>query len=209
MCAGHDTHYPSWLNNSSAPADCGYAGIGLVCEGNSTLILPVSDVLLGGGNCPAVRHQISFDKTWMHNTSSNDSLTFFFGCDPRDPVAPDFYTFKIKCTGFKSPPDAGPGDSFVLMPGELERYLVHELATNCSKVVTVPLRGDVLMAESNQINFTSGGYGNVLKRGFELDWSRITEDGCQQCEESYGQCAYSQHRVFLGCLCRGGKAGNP
>ena len=41
ICAGHDTHYPSWLNNSSAPADCCYAGIGLVCEGNSTLILPI------------------------------------------------------------------------------------------------------------------------------------------------------------------------
>ena len=40
ICAGHDIHYPSWLNNSFAPADCCYAGIGLVCEGNSTLISP-------------------------------------------------------------------------------------------------------------------------------------------------------------------------
>ena len=40
ICAGHDTHYPSCLNNSSAPANCCYAGIGLVCEGNSTLISP-------------------------------------------------------------------------------------------------------------------------------------------------------------------------
>ena len=86
---------------------------------------------------------------------------------------------------------------------------MQELATNCSEVVTVPARGDVLMAASNQSNFTSGGYGDVLKRGFELEWSRITEDGCHLCEESNGQCAYIQNRVFRGCLCHGGKAGNP
>lgn len=85
------------------------------------------------------------------------------------------------------------------------------MATSCSEVVTVPARGDVLMAASNQSNFTSGGYGDVLKRGFELEWSRITgtEDGCHLCEASNGQCAYSQHREFLGCLCHGGKAGSP
>ena len=84
------------------------------------------------------------------------------------------------------------------------------MATNCSEVVTVPARGDVLMAASNQSNFTSSGYGDVLRRGFELEWSRITgtADGCHLCEESYGQCSYSQHREFLGCLCDGGKVGN-
>ena len=88
---------------------------------------------------------------------------------------------------------------------------MQELATNCSEVVTVPARGDVLMAASNQSNFTSSGYGDVLRRGFELEWSRITgtADGCHLCEESYGQCSYSQHREFLRCLCHGGKVGDP
>ena len=58
--------------------------------------------------------------------------------------------------------------------------------------------GDVLMAASyNKSNLTSGGYGGVLKRGFELEWSRITEDGCHLCEASNGQCAYSQNREFI------------
>jgi hypothetical protein len=39
-CAGQDIHYPFWL--SSSTPDCGYPGIGLVCQDKSTLILPVS-----------------------------------------------------------------------------------------------------------------------------------------------------------------------
>ena len=100
----------------------------------------------------------------------------------------------------------------VIMTDEHDRYLEQELATKCGNtmVVTVPVRGDVLMAASyNKSNFTSGGYGDVLKRGFELEWSRITEDGCHLCEASNGQCAYSQNREFLACLCHGGKAGSP
>ena len=183
---------------------------------HQTILLVDSDVLGGaGGDCPAVRHEVSFDKTWLHSSSYNDNLTFLFGCDPRGPVPPEFDAYKINCTQFKSPPGAGPGDSFVvIMTDEHDRYLEQELATKCGNtmVVTVPVRGDVLMAASyNKSNFTSGGYGGVLKRGFELEWSRITgtEDGCYLCEASNGQCAYSQHREFLGCLCHGGKVGNP
>jgi len=183
---------------------------------HQTILLVDSDVLGGaGGDCPAVRHEVSFDETWLHSSSYNDNLTFLFGCDPRGPVPPEFDAYKINCTQFKSPPGAGPGDSFVvIMTDEHDRYLEQELATKCGNtmVVTVPVRGDVLMAASyNKSNFTSGGYGDVLRRGFELEWSRIigTADRCHLCEASYGQCAYSQHREFLGCLCHGGKVGNP
>jgi hypothetical protein len=178
-----------------------------------TISLVDSDVLLGGGDCPAVGHGVSFNDTWLHNTSSNDNLTFFFGCYPHlRPWEHELDAYIIKCAGFKSPPGVRPGDAFVLTPGELDsvRHLEQELATNCGKVVTVPVIGDILItAASNQSNFPSGGYGYVLKGGFELEWSRITTDQCQQCEESDGRCAYSQHREFLGCLCNGGKVGNP
>ena len=141
---------------------------------HQTILLVDSDVLGGaGGDCPAVRHEVSFDETWLHSSSYNDNLTFLFGCDPRGPVPPEFDAYKINCTQFKSPPGAGSGDSFVvIMTDEHDRYLEQELATKCGNtmVVTVPVRGDVLMAASyNKSNFTSGGYGGVLKRGFELE----------------------------------------
>jgi len=68
-----------------------------------------------GGDCPAVRHEVSFDETWLHSSSYKDNLTFLFGCDPRGPVPPEFDAYKINCTQFKSPPGAGPGDSFVVI----------------------------------------------------------------------------------------------
>ncbi|CAL4955037.1 unnamed protein product [Urochloa decumbens] len=66
---------------------------------------------------------------------------------------------------------------------------------------------------SNWTNFTSGGYGCLLKQGFELEWSRITTDQCYRCEQSGGKCSYSQNnsqnKTFLGCLCSNRKVAYP
>ena len=102
ICAGHDTHYPSWLNNSSAPADCCYAGIGLVCEGNSTLILPfkshryivssidykthtvlVSDADIAdeyAAGCPRLHVNLTIDTVWLRLAPSDSNITFLYSC---------------------------------------------------------------------------------------------------------------------------------
>jgi len=238
MCGGVNISYPFYLSDATREiADygynysCGYTDLKISCQGEwptetavislggenytvqhifydtRTIILADSDVL-PGGSCPALRHNVSFDELWLYNSSTFHNLTFFFGCDT---VPFGLEEYKIKCPGFKGPPDAGKGDSFVLVTDEHAMNLEQELARNCNMIVTVPARADVLIAASSQENFTSGGYGDVLKRGFELEWNRIngSEDGCQRCEESNGQCAYGEYREFLGCLCDGGKVGNP
>jgi hypothetical protein len=148
-----------------------------------TIILADSDVFVVG-SCPAVSHNVSFDELWLYNSSTFHNLTFFFGCDTG---LLEFEADKIKCPGFKGPPGAGDGESFVLITDENDRYPELELARNCSMIATVPVRGDILITAGIQSSFTWGGYGDVLKRGFELEWSRITEDGCHLCEESNGQ----------------------
>jgi hypothetical protein len=233
MCGGVNISYPFYLADYGYSYSCGYTDLMISCQGEGptrtpvislggenyavhnilydiyTIILVDSDVLVGG-NCPVVGHEVGFNQTWLLNTSSDDNLTFFFGCysRQRDPALSELDAYKIKCAGSNIRPGA---DSFVVIPDELDkfRYLEQELITNCSNVLTVPVRGDGLMAASKQSNFTSGGYGDVLRRGFELEWSRITEDRCHLCEASNGQCAYSQYREFMGCLCHGGKVGNP
>ncbi|KAG0538999.1 hypothetical protein BDA96_03G284900 [Sorghum bicolor] len=234
MCGGVNISYPFYLSDATREiADygynysCGYTDLKISCQrewptetavislggekytvqhifyDTRTIILADSDVLTGG-SCPALRHNVSFDELWLYNSSTFHNLTFFFGCDT---VPFGLEEYKIKCPGFKGPPDAGKGDSFVLVTDEHAMNLEQELARNCNMIVTVPATADVLIAASNQSNFTSGGYGDVLKRGFELGWSPLTEDGCKQCEESNGQCAYGEYREFLGCLCNGGKVG--
>lgn len=102
-CAGHVIQYPFWLN-SSAP-DCGRRhGIGLVCEGNSTLTLPymshryvvssidyktrtvlVSDADIGdeydaAAGCPRVRVNLTIDTAWLRPAASDANITFLYDC---------------------------------------------------------------------------------------------------------------------------------
>ncbi|CAO2204430.1 unnamed protein product [Urochloa humidicola] len=213
--------YIADYNYNDTPYACGYTDLEISCQGpgpagtpvilldsesytvlnisydKKTIILADSDVLRGAGSskCPAVSvsHDVSFGKVWMrYSTISNDNLTFFFGCDPA-PAGLDKY--RIDCNGSKSP--FGEGASFVLTPDDHDKAEEHDLAAYC-KNLSVPVRSEVLKA-SNKSSFTSGGYGDVLKQGFELVW--LPTDECHPCEQSGGKCSYNQYKQFLGCLC--------
>nr|TKW16157.1 hypothetical protein SEVIR_5G280700v2 [Setaria viridis] len=168
---------------------------------NKTIILADSDVLRPG-KCPVVSHDVSFDEVWLrYSTSSKDNLTFFFGCDPA-PAGVD--TYRIDCNGLKSPFDDGA--SFVLTPDDHGKAQEHNLAAYC-KNLSVPVRSEVLKS-GNKTSFTSGGYGDVLRQGFELAW--LPTDECHPCDQSGGKCSYNQYRQFLGCLCSSNiKVGHP
>nr|QRV07490.1 wall-associated receptor-like kinase 1 [Zea mays] len=174
-----------------------------------TISLADSDVL-GGGGCPVVRHNVSFDETWLHNASAFDNLTFFFGCHwgPRN-TPPEFADYNISCAGFNTPAISG-GGSFVFKTGDLDEQEEQELASHCDEVFSVPVRSGALRA-TDTFSLTGYGYGELLRQGFGLEWNRASEDQCGQCEGSGsgGRCAYNQKREFPGCLCSGGKVGSP
>ncbi|CAL4948052.1 unnamed protein product [Urochloa decumbens] len=180
----------------------------------STIILVDTDVFDGPARCPpAVSHNVTFDYKWLqYNTSSNNRFTFFFHCYPKpgDHVPPDFDTekYQINCSGFPNP--QGGEASFVFTDEELRIAQEYGLASHCKEIVTVPVRRDDLK-ENDPYMLAKGGYGDVLEMGFELEWNRVTEatDQCYRCEGSGGRCAYGQSKAFLGCLCSGGKVGNP
>ena len=90
-------------NYNTTSYSCGYTDLEISCQGegpkatpaiilrghhytvldifydSKSIILADSDVL-HGGSCPVVLHDLSFDKLWLQNTSSNENLTFYFGC---------------------------------------------------------------------------------------------------------------------------------
>ncbi|CAM0148666.1 unnamed protein product [Urochloa decumbens] len=179
---------------------------------SSTIVLADSDVLSGPAPCHEPRHNVTFDYKWLqYNTSNYDyeNLTFFSGCysKPGDSVPPGFNTtnFQINCSGS---PQGGP-PSFVFTDEELGTDQAHELASHCDENVIVPVQRDVLIKYEYML--AMGGYVDVLEMGFALEWNRVTEatDQCYRCEGSGGRCAYGQSKAFLGCLCSGGKVGNP
>ncbi|BAS73798.1 Os01g0690600, partial [Oryza sativa Japonica Group] len=173
-----------------------------------TIVLADTDALRG--SCPRVRHNVTFGQAypWLQYTGSRDNLTFFFGCKLNlpPPIDPGLVSLadkhQINCKDFSNWPDSG--DSFVFTSGELEAPVESELARCCSQVIVVPVNGSVLNS-SNQSALPSGGYGQVLKMGFDLAWNSSKDEQCYKCEQSKGHCSYSQNRAFLGCLCSDGK----
>ncbi|CAL4955058.1 unnamed protein product [Urochloa decumbens] len=179
---------------------------------SSTIVLADSDVLGGPAPCPEPRHNVTFDYKWLqYNTSNYDyeNLTFFSGCfsKPGDSMPPDFTleNYQINCSG----PRGGPA-SFVFTDEELGIAHDYELSLHCDENVTaVPVLRKALM-EYEPYMLAKGEYDDVLKKGFGLEWNRVTEetDQCYLCEGSGGRCAYGQSKAFLGCLCSGRKVGN-
>lgn len=174
-----------------------------------TIVLADTDALRGG-SCPRVGHNVTFGQAyeWLQYTGSPDNLTFFFGCklNLAPPIDPGLVSvadqYQINCKTFSNGPNGG--NSFVFTSGELEAPVESELARRCSQVIVVPVNGSILNS-SNQSALPSGGYGQVLNKGFDLAWNSRKDDQCNKCEQSKGQCAYSQNRIFLGCLCADGK----
>ncbi|CAL4961996.1 unnamed protein product [Urochloa decumbens] len=237
-CGTVSISYPFYLSNGIRETAnytsyyCGYTDLEITCQGGEglnptpvvhlgddnytvlnifydsrTIILADSDVL-GGGSCPTVGHDVTFDYKWLcYNSSSYDDLTFFFGCysKPGDHVPPDFDKYQINCSGLPSP--QGSPASFVFTDEELGTAQDYKLASRYKENVTVPVQRDVVMEYEYML--ARGGYVDVLKMGFELEWNRVTTDQCYRCEGSGGRCSYGQSKAFLGCLCSGGKVGNP
>uniref|UniRef100_J3L325 Wall-associated receptor kinase galacturonan-binding domain-containing protein n=1 Tax=Oryza brachyantha TaxID=4533 RepID=J3L325_ORYBR len=178
-----------------------------------TVVLADTDALRGG-NCPRVRHGFNFgqDHKWLEYTGSLDNLTFFFGCDPAlvdPPLAGGIDKYQIKCTDFNNSPSTGP--SFVFTKEELYSLPYYESLSKTWKCqnVTVPIDGRNPLLRSNQATLPSGGYGEVLKKGFELAWNSNKDEQCFWCQRSQGQCAYSQNKTLLGCVCPDGNLRPP
>jgi hypothetical protein len=238
-CGNVSIRYPFYLSSTTRNitnynTSCGYTDLEIICQDegptgtpviflgvdeytilnisydSNTIILADSDVLVGG-SCPAVGHGVSFNKMWLHNTSSNDNLTFYFNCYSTRShgvaLPPDLIPYKIGCNLMSPYAD---GASFVFAPDDHDKAKEHALDQDgrCKEVVSVPVRSEVLMAR-NQSVLVTGGYAEVLRYGFELEWNRATTDHCDLCEQSGGKCAYSQKREFMSCLCSNGKVGDP
>lgn len=230
-CGSVDIKYPFYLSNATGrnPEDyttysCGYTDLKIFCHGdgdtktpilrlgeanytiqnifydNHSMTLVDTDAL--SGKCPSVRHNVTMDPEWLNYTDSLDSLKFFFGCAP----LPDVEDHQIDCKGFSPPAGSGNGVSFVFTSEEDKLSRENLLAEHCNKIVFVPVHEDGLMRDPLRLPLD---YGDVVKKGFELAWKKGREQPCYLCEKSEGQCAYSESKEYISCLCSGGKIGVP
>uniref|UniRef100_A0A804QVB7 non-specific serine/threonine protein kinase n=1 Tax=Zea mays TaxID=4577 RepID=A0A804QVB7_MAIZE len=229
-CAGHVIQYPFWLN-SSAP-DCGHRhGIGLVCEGNSTLTLPymshryvvssidyktrtvlVSDADIGdeydAAGCPRVRVNLTIDTAWLRPAASDANITFLYDCK-KSITLPS----AVELSGCHWQQQQQQQDycrrSYVLPDGGITGAEAHQYG--CEDVVVAPVldahRREILGAPP-----ANGSLRRVLQGGFELNYDTHSEL-CDRCGASGGWCGYRRDEapaagagggLTFACFCDGG-----
>lgn len=227
-CGGHDIHYPFYLSSESKVVDgvaysyCGYPGMAVRCDdgatatlqlaggtnytvlgidyGNHTITLADADVMKGG--CPRPRHNVTIPReAWLGFTpTGNATISFFLHCNNLTAPLPP-YLIPINCTGLEP---RGRGPSF-LAPQLQGAPDDGGWARACEEVYVAPVLAGELLASPR---LGSGGYGEVLRRGFRLSWDP-SAGPCFKCELSKGRCSYDQLGAFLGCLCSDGRVRNP
>nr|AKP45167.1 wall-associated receptor-like protein [Zea mays] len=229
-CAGQDVHYPFWLK-SSAP-DCVYPGVGLValvCEGNSTLILPfkshryvvlsidyktrtvlVSDADIvheyDAAGCPRVRVNLTIDTAWLRPTASDSNITFLYNCK-KNITLPS--AVELSGCQQQQQQDGSRSYSYVLPDGGVTGAEAHQYG--CEDLVVAPVldvhRRAILRAPGGP-TLENGSLRRLLQGGFELNYDTHSEQ-CDRCEASGGWCGYQRDETPAGwmtfaCFCDGG-----
>uniref|UniRef100_A0ACD5VPV1 Uncharacterized protein n=1 Tax=Avena sativa TaxID=4498 RepID=A0ACD5VPV1_AVESA len=213
-CGDLTIAYPFWLNSSSA-SSCGYPGLGLACESNTTLLLlaqsqhryKVSGIdydthtislvdaeAFNTTSCPLLRFNLTIDtNSPLQLTSSDSNITFFYNCTKNGswPSAVEL----SGCPESNKSSYVFTGDGYT---GEAYEY-------GCEAAVVAP----VLDAHKEAMGDMplERRYVDVLMGGFELNYSPHSEQ-CGVCERSGGWCGYRHNQtngwMGLTCFCDGG-----
>uniref|UniRef100_M8CZH6 Wall-associated receptor kinase C-terminal domain-containing protein n=1 Tax=Aegilops tauschii TaxID=37682 RepID=M8CZH6_AEGTA len=203
----------------AAANGCGYRGLGLACEDNTTLILPaqshhryivsgidydthsvflVDDVeaeALNATSCPHLHFNFTIDAgSALQLTHSDSNITFFYNCNKNAswPSAAEL----TGCSDYNKSSYVSTGDDGYT--GEAYEY-------GCEAAVVAP----VLDAHKKAMMEAppASRYVEVLKGGFELNYSPHSEQ-CGACERSGGWCGYRHNQTHGGvgfaCFCDGG-----
>lgn len=232
-CGGHiDVRYPFFLANGTlaavdggdehpARSYCGYPGMAVTCDGSCAIlrlnghdytildisyenhaVMLVDRDLLNSGECPRVTHNVTVPApSSLSATANNEDLSFFYDCvftADTVPAPPDIPP--INCSSFPG----GRGASFVARRSDMERPQQDaEWPRACRMAVVVPVLKDWLPSAEYHPQLNSDGYGQILKRGFQLSWEP-SAGPCYVCEQTKGKCSYNHRGEFVGCLCSDG-----
>ncbi|CAL4955081.1 unnamed protein product [Urochloa decumbens] len=219
-CGGQVVQYPFSLLNKS---DCGYPGLGLVCEDNATLILPVqahryrvvsidyqahtvavsdADVDEYAIGCPRLHMNLTIDTTsyWLQLTPSDSNVTFLYNCDKNVSLSTAVELSWCQGDGGKRwyvLPDGGTG-------AEAYEYECEEVVV--APVLTVHKEG--IVGGPGAPASPNGSIGEVVRAGFQLMYNAHSRQ-CDGCERSGGWCGYRHNQTGAGgmkfsCFCDNG-----
>ncbi|TVT99364.1 hypothetical protein EJB05_55252, partial [Eragrostis curvula] len=224
-CGDQDVHYPFWLNSSES--DCGYPGLGLACEEDTTLILnvhshryrvvridyaantvAVSDAEVDDyeAGCPRLHLNLTLDyaSSWLQLTSSDSNITFLYNCKKNVSWSLSSAQELSGCRG-----EYDNKQSYVLPDAGITGAEAYEY--ECEKVVVAPVLGvhkDGMMDAPGAPPPANRSFGGVVWAGFELKYNTHSEQ-CDRCEKSRGWCGYQRNEsassgLRFSCYCDDG-----
>ncbi|TVT99363.1 hypothetical protein EJB05_55250, partial [Eragrostis curvula] len=226
-CGEHEISYPFWLNSSASDGNCGYPGLGLSCEDDGTLILPVhshryrvvlidydtnivavsdTDLDVYGAGCPRLHANLTLDyaSSWLQLTSSDSNITFLYNC--RKNIS--WFLSSARELSGCSQGEYDTKRSYVLPDGATTGTEAYE----CEEVVVAPVLGvhktEMVDPPGGSPPLTNWTFGGVVGAGFQLTYNTHSEQ-CDRCEKSHGWCGYQRNEsassgLRFTCFCDGG-----
>ncbi|XP_058091447.1 LEAF RUST 10 DISEASE-RESISTANCE LOCUS RECEPTOR-LIKE PROTEIN KINASE-like 1.2 isoform X2 [Magnolia sinica] len=201
-CGNLTIKYPFWLSSQN-PDFCGYPSFNFTCNNQQKLIfhlpndsyyvtninysrntLTLVDIDVIGKTCPRARHNVSLEPVIPHLNYSalDENLTFYFNCTDYHSLDGD-----LPCLSNDQ------NHSFMFRAGSIPEF---DWFRYCEDCVVAP----VLESEANVMS--TGAFGGVLEKGFELGWSSVLN--CAACEESEGYCGNNKSNGEFICFCKDG-----
>ncbi|KAG8055797.1 hypothetical protein GUJ93_ZPchr0001g32260 [Zizania palustris] len=229
-CGNLTVAYPFWLNSSYSPLDCGYPGLGLACELNTTLILPfqthmyrvldidyaaqtisladadVKDSNTNSSSCPRLHANLTIDtnSTWLDLMAADSNITFLYNCKIKASWAS-----AVELTGCQSYPGGYNRTSYVLSDGAAAAGKAQDY--QCELVVVAPVldlqKKSRVAPPHGSPPANASSFHEVLSAGFKLSYSAHSQK-CGHCERSGGWCGYRHNETHttmdFTCFCEEG-----
>ncbi|KAI3732142.1 hypothetical protein L1987_63340 [Smallanthus sonchifolius] len=214
-CSDVAISYPFWtIGRDSAAQVCGYHGFGIKCVNNRpeitlgedsyyvqrinhenrSIVLADRDVFSDGpgpNKCPRVRHGINLETLPLNFSMNSVNLSFHFNCNGFPPSA-----IEIPCF------ERIEGKSCVHVMNNNTEETGWEEYSCSQEVVTTVIKEHI-----DNLPNLSTQFGEILERGFQLQWDMNMTDECEKCEESYGRCGHDNTTGFK-CFCSDGTIKN-
>ncbi|CAL4948038.1 unnamed protein product [Urochloa decumbens] len=226
-CGKHVVQYPfSLLNVERVRLRLPRARPCLVCEDNTTLILPVkshryrvlsidyhahtvivsdADIDEYAVGCPRLRMNLTIDATssWLQLTPSDSNITFLYNCKRNVSLSS-----AVELSGCQG---NGGRRSYVLADGGNTAVEAYEF--ECEEAVVAPVltvHKERLVGVPGAQAAANGSIGEVVRAGFQLMYNTHSQQ-CDGCERSGGWCGYRHNQtnggeMELTCFCDNGPA---
>ncbi|KAI3410711.1 Protein kinase domain-containing protein [Psidium guajava] len=201
--SGLNISYPFYVSGSGKEL-CGYPGFEVSCEGGETMygnfsVRSISYKTQSFKLTSRYKNNpgcfIPYPSTYYHeklfqNSSFHHYLWFFYGCTST--FSTRFSQFPLNCTSDHL------NYTFVVLTHKEDWPAQKNGSCNSSSVIPVELKGG-----TPNLTWASVNYRKLVKDGFTMNWTLLTNENCAKCIHSGGRCGRSNETDFV-CYCSDG-----